>query len=415
MSRQSHIVNAFVCAIAILLTCGAAMAAGPRSLLDATGNVLIEDVKESDIPRLVAYLNRGGVPGNRAEELLLGYGAAAVPELLNSLEKGGDRTRIIIILTQIGDSRAAGPVSRYICGDGQEANYAQTLMSRIGDASSPCLMELMKEPACQDAAMRVMQSIKPSVATIDAMRARLSSTDESERAAAYMLMFVWEDQAVTSGFEKIMVSETDKVRRAAFAAYESHTTNDILIQLLSDRDAAIRDRAAIILQKRKDPRAYDQLLSMARAEKDDTARANAVSALVALKDERMILPLIELINNPNETDDVRESAIYGISAMQAVEAVPYIVGMLERGVANLQLQKVAFGCLTEFGVPIELKPLLPYLKTGDCEAVGELLALIRKVAKRGDKEVMNAIVEFRGKATCYNHAELADEILNRIR
>ena len=394
-----------------------------RDVLDESGNVLIRNVTKEDIPRLIDYYCNGGYVGNQAGSYLSEFGRDAVSALLEAMGRHTAPSKIIPMLTQTKDPSVIPPISKLLIGNQEEKSYAQAALVNFGDAAAPYLLQMVKDNAYFKAATDTLKSTEPTAVTRAALRGMLDSKDQNERAGAYDVLGFWRDDYIAAPFAKTVVSDTDFVREAAFTGYiacfvqtpEKFDTV-LMVGLLKDPDPAIRADAALVLMNRPYPPAYVTLVSMLKTEKDARVREFVVSALAELKDDRAVLPFIEIVRDGGEKYGAKANAVYGLRLLKAKEAIPYITALVDKGQADEKILKDVCECLKEIGEPVDLGPFLKYLNnTYSCDTMVELMALIDTNAKAGDKRLVDALVDYRDHAKGCSMPEQANGILARIK
>lgn len=123
-----------------------------------------------------------------------------------------------------------------------------------------------------------------------------------------------------------------------------------LLQALNSEDPQTRYRAAYILGKIRDPRAFDTLLR-ATQDSDPAVRYDAVMALGDLGNSRAIGPLLQILLGDEELDSPAAMALVKIGS----PAVEPIIGLLSD--PNPQVRELAASILGGIGDTRAIEPL----------------------------------------------------------
>jgi hypothetical protein len=166
----------------------------------------------------------------------------------------------------------------------------------------------------------------------------------------------------------------------------------------------------------KDDRSVVPLIDLMRTAPDEGIRGWAASTLGMLKDSRAVQPLLDVFRNENSPAELRAAAAMSLGNLSAKQAVPELrmVALNER--SDLDLRKAAVRSLGDLGDSDSAERLLSVLSQPHDLAFE--LVLLEVVGKIGDPSILPKLDDLEAKhqeAPVREAAkEAADEIKERL-
>jgi HEAT repeat protein len=398
------------------------------NVTDAQGTVIIEGPMTADIPELVELLGRvGSTEAGQAADILIIAGPEAVPALVEALEAGETNENMFIVLGSIADETAIDAIAAYITDDeGVVANNARAALRAYGDAAAPHMLNLLSDSESQEAAIDILAGILPSNESLKLTRELLGSDNSLKRGGAAYLLGNWKDVESEDEIAALFADKDDDVRRMAFEGYyQLHLDNpggydtEKVIPMLSDSVIDIKLTATRILRSNRDPKAGDALLKALKKDPDTTVRKYVIDALAEIGEDRAVMPCIEIVSDENSDQWLMRTAVYYLGQLKARESVPFIMEMLMRDNVedNSRLQAEAFMALLAIGEPVDLAPLMKFLKHGSVHETStpKLIPLIEAMAKPGDEAAVKKLEDYKEGVDNPDLVERIDRILDRIK
>ena len=170
---------------------------------------------------------------------------------------------------------------------------------------------------------------------------------------------------------------------------------DHIIAGLKDEAVRVRFGATSILRDHPDSRAVGPLLAVLKDENEDQqVRINAIQALGAVGDERAVEPLMESCKAPQS--DVRAVSAEALGRLREARAVGLLISMLDDESGAVCV--AAASALGEIGDPKAIRPLL---ENGRARPYGALNKLSKKTIKPFREALRSENPRARGLAVTY--------------
>ncbi|HLB25514.1 MAG TPA: hypothetical protein VJM83_04225 [Nitrospirota bacterium] len=400
---------------------------GKTELIDELGQASGR-LTPADTPDLIDYQGEEGTRANVAAATIEGFGADALPYLVEALDAGKNQYRVMVILSGIKDKRAVDAMIRQFRDPSSPVQgFAATFLKGYGDFAARDILALLKSPADVPLVAEMLADASPSRDTLERVRGMLDSKSAPERECAALLAGAWKDTASAKSLERLLFDPDPRVRKAAISGYKGLYQNapegldqGLIIKLLREEKDEKNKHEALVLARNL-PVASEELSvvlgDIIKNEKSPLILQGAISTAGVVKARGLVLTLIEVLETQKDLV-ATENAIFSLGELKAEEAVPYIVKYftgLEKPTTHMQRQ--TYLTLVEIGKPVELKPFLPYLFSSYAihESLDALLSLIEMSAAQGDKEVISALEKFDAQNKSEMLAERVRQVLRKLK
>jgi HEAT repeat protein len=407
----------------IMLYCPISMA-NAADIYDEQSHVVIEQVTEGDIPKLVVLLgDKDPTVRGKAEDFLVSFAGKSVPGLIDALDKGANPYQVIDVLGRINDPRAIAPIFKYVDDrNGDVSLKSSQVLIGMWDKSAPFLIDKLAKKEKIKASTNILAQISRTDDLAKSLRNMLSSPDAVLRGASAYILGEWHDAASAGEIETLLGDKDMGVRENAVAAYQKVTSNynqKLLVSLLKDESDTVRMKAADLLSNVQDVEPAliaAPLTNAATKDKSVEVRKNALWALAARDVAGASLVLIEALYDPDW--DVQATALSGIAELKDEAAVPYIMKMFkEHRINNKHALNQACRALISIGKPVEIEPFFPYFETlhDQQHPTRSLLSLIKTfVTDANRKQAIEAIQKFMGTTSDSMILSIAQETIDSI-
>jgi len=393
-------------------------------VLNDKNEVVIGEVSESDIPKLVEYLVQGGAEAEYAAKDLVEFGDKSVPELLKALKEGEADGPVLSVLAQVMDETAVEPVSAYV-NDPSETirNLAIRCLINAGDAATPNTLELLQDSDTRKAAVEVLEAAKLSAVSLKLIRKETVSDDPYVRGDAAYLLGLHKYTDAKDDIIRLLKDDDPAVRALAARGYLHLYESDpagydkaVVLDMLNDKDPAVEVTGVHIAASAYNDAIANRLLGMLSTATDHEVAARSAELLASKGDDKAVLPIVKRLDPEDPDLDYQTSLIWSLGELKAAEAVPYLIEPFESGkTVRMPIVRETFEAMANIGQPVDLSPFLGYLEEGDPHhnATNPTLEMISALARPGDGKVIEALKQFRDKATLSQKQQI-DAILKRI-
>ena len=299
-------------------------------------------------------------------------GDDAIPPLVTALKKdkqGAVRQEAAIALGKIKGQKVVAPLIDVLKNDKYETTRFQAAKALLEiQAGDKGLVDIIKKglgsfddgyevQSVQDQAIAALikdGNIPTAEFALDALK---SADDEWVRwALVHVIGATGKKVAVDAMFEELKHPSYVVRRRAAesLGGFKERRVVEPLIVVLENMDEmkSIRAAAAVSLGALKDERASAPLLT-ALSDENAEVRLQAAAALGNLKDVKAIPQLSEIVENPLESDTVRDAAVAALGNIGNKAAEAVLIRALDVRVGNISENAiVALGKLeSETAIP----------------------------------------------------------------
>ena len=392
---------------------------------DDSGNIILDNISKKDVPKLIDFLGKSGSVSIYSSRALVDLGADAVPELLDALRKGTYPEKIIYILSQIPDKKAAEGLVEII-KDPSAPAVPISALTAYGDLAVPGLVSLLDDKNHGDAAADALGNISPSEESRRIARSCFDSEDPRVRGLAALVLGRWQDSKSAPEIEALLFHNDLKERKNAIIGYSllyqqapERYNLDVLERLvMTEKDRDIRRTAVDIIKLIPGKNTDDALLRLIKSEKDNKVLSRLLYSVGDRNDTMMALQALQIIQE-NDNPDVRAAGFYALGRFRAEEAEPYITTVMHTAKRmNAEMKLQAFEAFVRIGRPVDYKDYLVHMYDADgCEECysfkDALLDLVEANVKPGDKDTLAFLVSFREKAAP-RYIEKVDSIIKKI-